>query len=194
MKHSLLFATHNPNKVLEIKKFAPQEYEIKSLTEQGWTTAIEETGKTLEENAWIKADTLVKALNCNCFADDSGLEIDALDGKPGVYSARFAGTTATAEDNMEKVLRLLDGSTNRKSRFRTVIALYWEGSRYTFEGKVEGHLLEEKKGSGGFGYDPIFVPTGYDKTFAELSPTIKNQIGHRGKALREMTLFLNELL
>lgn len=194
MKQSLLFATHNPNKVLEIKKFAPEEYRIKSLAEQGWTTPIEETGKTLEENAWIKTDTLVAALNCNCFADDSGLEIEALGGEPGVYSARFAGATATAEDNMEKVLKLLKGTSNRAACFRTVIALYWEGSRYTFEGKVRGHLLDEKRGSGGFGYDPLFVPAGYDQTFAELSPTIKNQIGHRGKALREMTLFLKQLL
>ena len=194
MSYPLLFATHNAHKVEEIKKFAPSEFHISSLADKGWTTPIEETGQTLEANAWIKTHTLVDAWKGNCFADDSGLEIEALDGRPGVFSARFAGEPVDANRNMDKVLRLMANENNREARFRTVIALYWEGEKYTFEGQVEGKILREKRGNGGFGYDPIFVPQGYDKSFAELSPEIKNQIGHRGKALQEMTTFLKQLL
>lgn len=194
MSYPLLFATHNAHKVEEIKKFAPSEFHISSLADKGWTTPIEETGQTLEANAWIKTHTLVNAWKGNCFADDSGLEIVALDGQPGVFSARFAGEPVDSNRNIDKVLRLMANENNRKARFRTVIALYWEGEKYTFEGQVEGKILREKRGNGGFGYDPIFVPQGYDKSFAELSPKIKNQIGHRGKALQEMTTFLKQLL
>lgn len=193
-KTSLVFATHNPNKVKEIKAFAPDTLDIKSLEDYQWTTPIPETGNTLEANAWIKANTVFDTLGLDCFADDSGLEIDALDGQPGVYSARFAGEPVDASKNMDKVLKLMEKHSARKAQFRTVIALHWKGERYTFEGFVRGSIGREKQGNGGFGYDPIFIPEGYDQTFAQLSPEIKNTIGHRGKALAKMNAFLHEVL
>ncbi|MGC6422962.1 MAG: RdgB/HAM1 family non-canonical purine NTP pyrophosphatase [Flavobacteriaceae bacterium] len=189
---SLVFATHNANKVAEVNRFIPSFYVIQSLKDIHWHEPIAETGSTLEENAWIKTDAIVIQYGYNCFADDSGLEIDALDGEPGVYSARYAGFRANADNNIEKVLKKMTHQTNRKAQFRSVFALYWEGERHTFEGRVGGTLLTHKRGTGGFGYDPIFVPEGYQKTFAELSPLIKNKIGHRGKALQKMIRFFEE--
>lgn len=193
MLPTLLFATHNPHKAEEIKKFIPKEFKIKSLSDIDWTAPIEETGHTLEENAWIKVQALIDFGKENCFADDSGLEIEALGGQPGVYSARFAGATVNANENMDKVLRLMEGVSNRKAIFRTVIVLYWQGQKFLFEGCVHGTIIDEKRGVGGFGYDPIFVPEGYEKTFAELTPEIKNKIGHRGKALLKMVSHLKLL-
>lgn len=191
-KTSLLFATHNANKVAEIKKFIHANYAIQSLADIGWSEPIPETGNTLEENAWIKANTLFTALHTDCFADDSGLEIDVLDGQPGVYSARFSGLPMDANKNMAKVLQLMDGKNERQAQFRTVMALHFQGERHSFEGIVRGSIITKKQGSGGFGYDPIFIPDGYTKTFAELAPEIKNQIGHRGKALKKMIDFLHQ--
>ena len=189
----LLFATHNPNKVAEIKKFINPEYSIQSLADIDWQTPIAETGNTLEENAWIKTDTLVGALGTDCFADDSGLEIETLDSQPGVYSARFSGLPVDAHRNIEKVLQLMTGKTQRQAQFRTVLALYYQGQKHTFEGIVRGKITTEKRGQGGFGYDPIFLPDGFTQTFAELSPETKNKIGHRGKALAKMIDFLHQM-
>ena len=188
---SLVFATHNSNKVAEIKKFIHSNYSVQSLADIDWQTPIAETGSTLTENAWIKADTLYAAKKVNCFADDSGLEIDALNGQPGVYSARFSGVPVDAQRNIDKVLELMQGKTQRAAQFRTVIALYFQGEKHTFEGVVRGTLIDTKRGTGGFGYDPIFVPEGYAQTFAELPAATKNKIGHRGKALQQMVNFLN---
>ena len=190
MPYPLLFATHNTHKVEEIKKFAPSEFHVSSLADLGWTTPIEETGQTLEANAWIKTHTLVEARKGNCFADDSGLEIEALDGQPGIFSARFAGEPVDANKNMDKVLRLMANENNRAAQFRTVIALYWEGKKYTFEGRVKGEILHERRGRGGFGYDPIFQPEGYCQSSARMQRNEKNKISHRGLAIKKLVIFL----
>jgi XTP/dITP diphosphohydrolase len=181
----LLFATNNPNKLKEVQAKLPQ-YEIVSLQELGITEEIPETGTTLEENALIKAKYLYQKFQLDCFADDTGLEIESLNNEPGVYSARYAGVEKSAEANMEKVLTKLKGKTNRKARFRTAIALIQGGNERVVEGIVNGKIIEEKRGNGGFGYDPIFVADGYDETFAQLSLDIKNKISHRGLAVDEL--------
>lgn len=186
----LVFATHNQNKFAEVKKLVPAHIALVSLTDIGCTEEIPETGKTLEENSRIKTDYVTKNFGLPCFADDTGLLVDALNDAPGVYSARYAGEQKSASDNMNKLLSALKGKNNRKARFRTVIALNLNKGRYLFEGTVKGEIISEKRGDGGFGYDPIFRPEGYEKTFAELSVATKNRIGHRGKAIRKLLRFL----
>ncbi|MGB6150548.1 MAG: non-canonical purine NTP diphosphatase [Pricia sp.] len=189
----LVFATHNLNKFAEVQKLMPAHIALVSLTDIGCTDEIPETGKTLEANARIKADYVTQNFGLPCFADDTGLLVDALNGAPGVYSARYAGTQKSAAANMAKLLKALGGLTDqddRKARFTTVIALNLDQETHIFEGIVEGEIIAERQGEGGFGYDPIFRPMGYEKTFAELPLEVKNKIGHRGKAVHKLLHFL----
>ncbi|MBR0503721.1 MAG: non-canonical purine NTP diphosphatase [Paludibacteraceae bacterium] len=190
----LVLATNNPHKVDEIKSKLGNSLSIKTLNELGFYDDIPETAGTLQGNASQKAHFLYDKFGCNCFADDTGLEVEALNGEPGVYSARYAGVDKDSEANMQKLLKNLSGKENRNARFRTVISLIWEGEEHFFEGIVEGTILTEKHGSEGFGYDPIFQPNGYSKSFAELSMDEKNAISHRGKAVEKLLQFLNKNL
>ena len=190
----LVFASHNQNKVNEIKSLLPDTFEILSLTEIGFNEEIEETGLTLDENSKIKAQTVFKKTGYFCFADDTGLEIEALNYKPGVFSARYAGNQKNDSDNIEKVLLNLQGMTNRNARFRTVITLLIGQEEYSFEGRVDGKIIMEKRGEFGFGYDPIFIPEDESRTFAEMSMEEKNQFSHRARAFLKMIEFLkNEI-
>jgi len=189
----LLFATGNINKVNEIQSLLGESFILKGLKDVGFEGDIPEDHQTLEENALQKAHYLATDLNCICFADDTGLEIDALDGKPGVYSARYAGPLCIAEDNMAKVLKEMADETNRKARFRTVIALVLNGEEFLFEGIIEGSILKEKRGLYGFGYDPIFQPEGHDVSFAEMWIEQKNEISHRALAVKKLINFLRSL-
>ncbi|MEM9849536.1 MAG: non-canonical purine NTP diphosphatase [Bacteroidota bacterium] len=189
----IVFATHNPNKVREINAMLGDELEIVGLDEIGCTEDIPETQATIVGNALQKARYVKEHFGLDCFAEDTGLEVDALDGEPGVYTARYAGPARDADANMAKVLRGLAGNPNRGAQFRTVIALILNGEEHTFEGIARGSITETKKGTKGFGYDPIFVPTGYEKTFAELSAAEKNKISHRGKATALLQNFLQAL-
>lgn len=187
----IVFATNNAHKLSEIKDILGPGFEIVSLAEIGCHEDIPETGMTLEENAHQKSSYIVEHYQHNCFADDTGLEVDALGGEPGVHSARYAeGTDHDSEANMRKLLARLEGKTNRTARFRTVISLIIDGEEHQFEGKVEGHIATEKHGTEGFGYDPVFIPEGYDKSFAELGEEIKNQISHRARAVRKLAEYL----
>lgn len=186
----LVFATHNQNKFAEVEKLVPAHIDLVSLTDIGCTDEIPETGKTLEANARIKADYVSQNFGLPCFADDTGLLVDALNGAPGVYSARYAGEQKNADDNMDKLLTALKNQIDRSARFTTVIALNLANERHIFKASVEGEIISEKQGGGGFGYDPIFRPKGYEKTFAELPLSIKNNIGHRGKAILQLLRFL----
>lgn len=185
----IVFATHNQHKLKEVKALLPSEIHLLSLNDIGCFDEIPETGKTLEENAKIKADHVTKEYGFDCFSDDTGLLIDALHGAPGVYSARYAGEEKNAKDNMTKVLSELKRNTNRAAHFKTVIHLNLKNQSYSFEGIVEGHITEKEFGLGGFGYDPIFKPEGYDKTFGELSAATKNEISHRGRAIQKLVAF-----
>ena len=176
MKQKLVFATHNPNKLKEIQELVPPEIELLSLKDIDCMEDIEETGNTLEENAKIKVDYIKNKYGYDCFADDSGLEVDALDGAPGVYSARYAGSEKNNEKNIQKVWENLLNKKNQTAQFRTIIAANIEGKEFLCEGKIRGTIIQEKKGEGGFGYDPIFIPEGHSKTFAELGKEIKNRI------------------
>lgn len=186
----LVFATNNRHKLTEIQALL-KNYHIKSLDDLGCTDDIPETAPTLEGNALLKARYIHKKYYIDCFADDTGLEVEALGGKPGVYSARYAGEQKRAEDNIEKVLNELKGNTTRKARFITVIALILKGKEYFFEGVIDGFISEHKKGEKGFGYDPIFVPKGYNKSFAEMSFEEKNACSHRAVAVRKLVEFLH---
>ena len=187
----LIFATNNPNKLAEIKS-AVQTFEIIGLKEMGIHEDIEETGITLEENALIKSRYIYQKTGLDCFSDDTGLEIESLEGNPGFYSARYAGPECNSEANMQKVLNELGDSEERRAQFRTVIALIIDGNEYFFEGKVEGEILKYKIGNDGFGYDPIFKPNGYKDSFAEMSIQKKNEISHRGLAVKQLINFLKE--
>lgn len=187
----LVFATHNQNKVDEVKKMLPAHIHLISLVELGCTDEIPETAPTLEGNAKLKADYISQKYALPCFADDTGLLVDALNGAPGVFSARYAGQHKNADDNMNKLLAQLATKTNRRARFKTVIALNLNTVTQFFIGTVEGSITGEKKGTEGFGYDPIFKPLGFDTTFAELSTETKNRIGHRGKAMEQLLTYLN---
>jgi len=189
----LIFATHNKHKLREVQEILGCDFHLVGLNDLGFEENIPETADTLEGNAQIKAAYIYDKLGIDCFSDDTGLEIDALQGAPGVYSARFSGENCTFDDNINKVLNLLDGVSNRKARFRSVICLIMNEKRYFFEGRVEGKISEGRKGGGGFGYDPIFIPNGYDETFAEMSPENKNVISHRGIAVQKLTAFLREI-
>ncbi|WP_312356867.1 RdgB/HAM1 family non-canonical purine NTP pyrophosphatase [Empedobacter sp.] len=188
----LIFATHNNNKVKEVTKMLPSYLSMKSLTDINFFDEIEETGTTFEENAQLKAKTIFDKTGKNIFADDSGLVIEALDGAPGVYSARYAGT-GKDEDNIAKALKELEGKTNRKAYFISIFCLILDGKEYFFEGRVNGTIATEIMGKNGFGYDPIFIPDGFSKSFAQMSPEEKNAISHRGKAVEKLNDFLTNL-
>ena len=186
----LVFATHNLNKLKEVKEMVPEGIEILSLSDINCTEEIEETGTTLEENARIKVTYVKDHYGYDCFSDDSGLEIDSLNGAPGVYSARYAGEDKNNDNNIKKVWKNLKDKENKSGQFRTIIAADIKGKRSLFEGIIRGTLIDEKRGEGGFGYDPIFVPTGHSKTFAELEKKVKNTISHRAKAF---SFFIKDL-
>ena len=186
----LIFGTHNENKVEEINGLLPTDFIVKSLTELKFETKIDETGSSLEENALIKARVIFNTFKKNCFADDSGLEVSALGGKPGVHSARYAGNQKNAQDNMSKLLHELKDLSDRKSQFRTLIALILNGREYLFEGIVKGKIIYTPQGEKGFGYDPIFVPEKYTTTFAQMSLYEKNKISHRSRAFQKLVQFL----
>ena len=186
----LIFATHNPNKLIEIKS-AVKSFEVVGLNEMGLHDDIAETGKTLEKNALIKSKYIYQKTRLSCFADDTGLEVEALGGKPGVYSARYAGEHATAEDNMKKLLSEMESQKNRTACFRTVISLILNGEEYFFEGQVVGEILYQKSGIDGFGYDPIFKPIGFDQSFAQMTMAQKNEISHRVIAVKKLLHFLS---
>ena len=188
----IVFATNNKHKLEEIKDILGRDFEIVSLAEIGCYEDIPETGATLEENARQKSSYVVEHYSQNCFADDTGLEVKALGGEPGVHSARYAeGTDHDSEANMRKLLANLEGKDNRKACFRTIISLIIDGVEHQFEGKVEGRIATEKHGKEGFGYDPIFILEGYDKSFAELGEEIKNQISHRARAVKKLAEYLS---
>ena len=189
----IVFATNNPNKLKEIQSLIPKEIEIISLKEIGCTEDIPETGDTLEANAFQKAHYIKDNFNYDCFADDTGLEIDELNGDPGVYSARYAGPERNANANMNKVLNELKGKKNRKAQFRTAIALILKGEEHLFEGKVEGYISKDKQGNEGFGYDPIFIPENNIRSFAQMSMQEKGAISHRGRAVKKLVTYLNNL-
>jgi len=188
----LVFATNNVNKFREIKDIAGENIQLLSLGDIGFSGEIPEDYNSLEENAAQKAFFIYRRFNMNCFADDTGLEIEALNNEPGVFSARYAGENCTYEDNVDKVLLKLKGTDNRQAKFRTVIALALNGRKYLFEGEIKGIITLEKNGTNGFGYDPVFIPHGFEKTFAELSPEEKNQISHRTLALNKLVEFFRE--
>ncbi len=190
----IVFATNNKHKLSEIQGILKDKFDVLSLSDIGYDEDIPETGNTLSENASQKSHTIYKRFNVDCFSDDTGLDIDALDGEPGVYSARYAGEDASYDDNVNKVLQKLDGKENRKAAFRTVISLILNGVEHQFDGKVSGNITNEKHGDGGFGYDPVFKPDGFDITFAEMSSDVKNKISHRGKAMEKLVVFLNKQL
>ena len=190
----LVFATNNSHKLNELRAIVGNRFSIISLQELNCFEDIPETGTTLVENALLKAKYVHQKFHCNCFADDTGLEIDALNGRPGVYSARYAGEHCSFIDNIQKVLLELEGVANRKACFTTVIALILEGKNYFFEGKIEGEIMEKSEGNNGFGYDPIFKPLGYHKTFAEMSDVEKNSISHRALATKKLNDFLQTCL
>ena len=186
----IVFATNNTHKLDEIRKIANDQLQLLSLADIHCDEEIDETGVTLEENALLKARYVKERYGYDCFADDTGLEVEVLDGEPGVYSARYAGEGCHPEENMQKLLSILEGVENRQARFRTVIALLINGEEHLFEGVVNGWIIEEKRGGSGFGYDPIFMPAGYHQTFAELGNDIKNRISHRAQATEKLLAFL----
>ena len=189
----LVFATNNLHKLKEVQEMLSNSIEVLSLKDIGCFEDIEETERTLEGNAKLKADYITKKYGFDCFADDTGLEVEALDGKPGVYSARYAGEHGNAEKNMEKLLVELQNKSSRKAKFRTFIALNLRNKQYLFEGICDGEILNEKTGVKGFGYDPIFKPSNASYSFAEMNSEEKNIISHRGIAIQELVQFLNSL-
>lgn len=187
----LVFATNNKHKLIEIRQIVPDIFEVVGLEDIGCFTDIPETAETLEGNADIKANYVFTHFKLSCFADDTGLEVDALDGAPGVYSARYAGEDGNADNNIDKLLQELSSFSNRKARFRTVISLILDNELHHFEGQVEGKIIHKRQGEDGFGYDPVFVPNGYDQSFAEMPAETKNSISHRGIATRKLIDFLS---
>ena len=190
MNTELLFATNNNHKLMEAKSIIGNHFRVISLNEAGINIDIPEKENTIKGNALSKARFIYELTGKNCFADDTGLEVKALDRAPGVYSARYAGEMADAEANIEKLLTNLKGQSNREARFKTVIALIISGEEHIFEGTVEGFISETKRGNGGFGYDPVFIPEGYQQSFAEMKSSEKNSISHRARALQKMKEFL----
>ncbi len=186
----IVFATNNSHKLSEVRALLGNIFEIVSLKDIGFKEDIPETGVTLAENASQKSHFIYERYGLDCFADDTGLEVDALEGAPGVYSARYAGEHASYEENVTKLLHELDGEKNRVARFKTVVSLIVDGNEFQFEGRVEGQILEQRFGNSGFGYDPVFLPDGYPETFAKMSPELKNRISHRGKAMQKLVVFL----
>ena len=190
MNHSIVFATNNKHKIEEVQHLLGDRFNLVSLSSLGHQEDIPENQATLEGNAVEKARFISHAYKTDCFADDTGLEIDALHGEPGVFSARYAGPAKDSKANMQKVLEKMKGVRNRKARFRTVIALVWKGTEYLFEGTVEGSIIESPRGTMGFGYDPIFMPDGGQETFAEMKLSDKNLISHRARATQKLVAFL----
>jgi XTP/dITP diphosphohydrolase len=188
----LVFATNNPNKVAEVQKMLSNTIELLSLKDINCFDEIEETESTLEGNAKLKAAYITQKFGYNCFADDTGLEVESLNGKPGVYSARFAGEPRNSENNMKKLLSVLKDIENRKAQFRTSICLNLDGEEFLFEGVCKGEILKEKQGKKGFGYDPIFKPEGFNRSFAEMTSQEKNKISHRGIAIQKLVSFLDK--
>lgn len=189
----LIFATHNQHKTQEVLDILNGKWMVKNLHDLGCEEEIPETSDTLKGNALQKAQYVYNKYGVNCFADDTGLEVEALDGRPGVYSARYAGEHCSFADNVNKMLKEMDGKNNRKACFKTVIALILKGGTYFFEGRVDGEILTAATGEAGFGYDPIFRPDGFEKSFAEMSADDKNAISHRGRAMQKLVQFLNAL-
>jgi non-canonical purine NTP pyrophosphatase, rdgB/HAM1 family len=189
----LIFATNNENKIKEISPFVYDIFELLTLKQAGLDIQIPEPYDTLEENASEKSKTIYKLTGINCFSEDTGLETEALNGEPGVKSARYAGEDKAFDKNMDKLLSKLNGMPNRKAQFRTVISLILDGREYLFEGVCKGEIIKEKRGSAGFGYDPIFIPSGANKTFAEMTIDEKSEFSHRKKALNKLIDFLKNL-
>ena len=187
----LVFATNNLNKLKEVQEMLPSSIELLSLKDISCFDEIEETETTLEGNAHLKADYITKKFGFNCFADDTGLEVESLGGKPGVYSARFAGEPSNSENNMQKLLVDLETKTNRKAQFRTAVSLNINEKKFLFEGICAGEILTKKQGEKGFGYDPIFKPEGFNQSFAKMTSEEKNKISHRGIAIEKLVKFLS---
>jgi len=188
----LVFATHNKNKFTEVKAMLPKHIELLSLDDIGCNEDIEETADTIEGNAILKANYVRDNYNINCFADDTGLEVKSLNNEPGVYSARYAGVSHDSNANIQKLLKNLEGKEDRSARFKTAIALNMEHEEIMFLGICEGEIIKDKRGDSGFGYDPIFQPKGFGETFAEMTLTQKSEIGHRGKAMRQLIDYLSK--
>ncbi|MDA6070584.1 non-canonical purine NTP diphosphatase [Flavobacterium sp. AC] len=189
----LVFASNNLNKIKEIQSILKGSIQLLSLEDIGCNEDIPETADTIEGNAILKANYVTEKFGYDCFADDTGLEVKALNGEPGVYSARYAGEQRDSDDNMDKLLNSLSNKEDRSAQFKTVIALNIKGEQHLFTGIAKGHIVLEKKGDKGFGYDPIFKPENYDETFAEISSEIKNKISHRAKATNQLIDFLNTI-
>lgn len=189
----LVFATNNLNKLAEVQQMLPDSIELVSLKDIGCYEDIPETATTLEGNAQIKANHITETYGYNCFADDTGLEVEALNGAPGVYSARYAGEPSNADNNMDKLLHALDNASTRAAQFRTAICLNLNGEQFLFEGVCTGEILTEREGAKGFGYDPIFKPTGHPRSFANMTAAEKNAISHRGLAIQKLVNFLKAL-
>ena len=192
MSRKLVFATHNAHKVDEVRAILPASVELVGPAALGCHDEIPETGETLRDNALQKVQYIHDRFGVDCFADDTGLEVEALDGAPGVYSARYAGEPADFAKNRAKLLSALAGISNRRAQFRTVVSLILKDKTYFFEGIVTGRIIAEERGVGGFGYDSVFVPDGYDKTFAELPAAVKNSISHRARAMEQLNNFLTQ--
>ena len=188
---NLIFATSNQNKVLEIQKILPKKFNIKSLKDLNYFEDVPENENTIEGNAIFKAKYIYEKFNINVFADDTGLEVEALNGEPGVHSARYAGTTRSSEKNIKKLLKNLKNIKNRNARFKTAIALIIDNKLHIFSGIIEGYILDSPKGNNGFGYDPIFCSNGFDKSFAELTLKEKNLISHRSLAMKKLIDFIS---
>ena len=189
----IVFATNNLNKLAEVQKMLPKSIQLLTLKDINCFEDIDETETTLEGNAKLKANYITNKFGYNCFADDTGLEVESLNGEPGVYSARYAGKENNSEKNMQKLVSELENKQNRKAQFRTAIALNINNKQHLFEGICSGEILQNKQGNKGFGYDPIFKPLGYDTSFAEMSSEEKNLISHRGIAVRKLVKFLTDL-
>jgi XTP/dITP diphosphohydrolase len=189
----IIFATHNQNKVEEVKMLLPKGIEMVSLQEMGDTDEIEETENTIEANSLLKAKAIFEKYKLPVFAEDTGLEVDSLDNAPGVYSARYAGKHANSEENIDLLLKNLSGIKNRRAKFKTIATFISENETQVFEGIVYGNITEKRSGSGGFGYDPVFVPSGFKKSFAEFSPTEKGQVSHRGIAVKKFLSYLKTI-
>jgi XTP/dITP diphosphohydrolase len=189
----IIFATNNQHKIEEIRSALPQNFSIITLKEAGIDIEIPEPHETLQENAVEKARTIYNLTKTNCFSEDTGLEVYSLNNEPGVHSARYAGEEKSFDKNIDKLLHRLNNSSNRKARFRTVICLTLDGKEHFFEGICEGEIITERRGNQGFGYDPIFIPTGSGKTFAEMSIEEKNRFSHRKKATDKLVIFLKEV-
>lgn len=190
--HQLVFATNNEHKLRELREILNGEFSLLSLNDISCSEDIPETGDTLEANASQKSFYIWDRYNIDCFSDDTGLEVAALNNEPGVRSARYAGEGRNSDDNVTKVLQSLEGNTNRKACFRCIISLIINGKEYFFEGRVDGEILAERRGAAGFGYDPVFCPDGYTQSFAEMDAVLKNSMSHRGRAVKKLVRFLTE--